>query len=54
MRGVHYGSLYSFLGRTMIDGCNNFIVPKSKEKEIKVHDVSRKYTMLWHQRLGHI
>ena len=54
IRGVCYGILYKFLGRTDIDGCNNSIVPKSKNEERKVPDISRGDTMLWHQRLGHI
>ena len=54
MRGSHYGTMYSLLGRTVIDGCNNSIVPKSKHEESKVLDVSGGDTMLWHQRLGHI
>ena len=42
------------MGRTIIDGCNNTIVPKSKNEESKVPDISGGDTMLWHQRLGHI
>ena len=54
MRGVQCGTLYRMLGRTFIDGCKSSIVPKSKDEESKVPDVSRGDTMLWHQRLGHI
>ena len=54
MRRVLFGSLYNMLGRTAIDGCNISIVPKSKNEETKVPDVSRGDTTLWHQRLGHI
>ena len=51
MRGVQCGALYSMLGRNVIDGCNNSIVPKSKDEESKVPDVSKGDTMSWHQRL---
>ena len=54
MRGVCCATFYKSLGRTIIDGCNNSIVPDSKNEESKVHDVSGGDTMLWHQRLGHI
>ena len=54
MRGVPCGTLYRLLGRTLIDGCNNSIVPKSKDEESKVPGVSGGDTMLWHQILGHI
>ena len=54
MRGVHYGKLYKLLGRTVIDGCNNTIIPKSKDEESKVPNIFGGDTMLWHQRLGHI
>ena len=54
MRGVHCGTLYKLLGRTVIDGCNNTIVPESKNEENKVPNISRGDTMLWHQRQGHI
>ena len=54
MRWVRCGTLYKLLGRTIIDGCNNIIVPESKNEEIKVANVSGGNTMLWHQRLGHI
>ena len=42
------------MGRTVIDGCNNSIVPKSKYEETNVPDVFGGDTMLWHKRLGHI
>ena len=54
MRGVQYGTMYKLLGKTVIDGCNNTIVPESKDEESKVLDVSGGDTMLWHQILGHI
>jgi hypothetical protein len=54
MRGVQYGTLYNILGRTVIDGCNNTIVPESKNEESNVPNVSEGDAMLWHQRLGHI
>ena len=54
MRGDQYGILYKMLRRTIIDGCNNTIVLKSKNEESKVPNVSGGDTMLWHQRLGHI
>ena len=46
--------MYKPLGRIIIDGCNNTIVPESKNEEIKVLDVSGGDTVLWHQTLGHI
>ena len=52
--GIQRGTLYKFLGKTVIDGCNNSIVPESKDEESKGPDVSGGDTMLWHQRLGHI
>ena len=54
MRSVQCGTLYKLLGRTVIDGCNNFIVPESKYEESKVPNVSGGDTMSWYQRLGHI
>ena len=54
MRGIQCGTLYKILGRIVIDGHNNSIVPKSKSEERKVFNVSRGDTILWHQRLGHI
>ena len=54
MMGVQYGTMYKLLGRTIIDGCNNTIVPKRRKEENNVPNVSRGDTMLWHQRLGHI
>ena len=54
MRGVRCGTLYKLLGRTVIDGCDTTITPKSKNEERKVLNVSRGDTMFWHQRLGHI
>ena len=42
------------MGRNVIYGCNNTIVPESKNEEINVPNVSGGDTMLWHQRLGHI
>ena len=54
MRGVQCGNIYKLLGKNAIDGCNNSIVPESKDEESKVPDVFGGDTMLWHQRLGHI
>ena len=54
MRRVQYGTLYKLLGRIVIDGCNNTIVPKSKNEESKVPNVSGGNNMLWHQRLRRI
>ena len=53
-RGFRCGTLYKLLGKTVIDGCNNSLVPKSKNEERKVPNISRGDNMLWHQRLGHI
>jgi len=39
MRGVSCGTLYKLFGRILIDGCNSFIVPKSKAEECKILDV---------------
>ena len=46
--------MYKLLGRTVIDGYNNTIVPESKYEESKVPDVSVGDTMLWHQSIGHV
>ena len=46
MRGVQYGTMYKLLGRIVIDGCNNTSVPKSKDEESKVPNISRGDTML--------
>ena len=54
MMGVQNGTLYKLLRRTVIDGCNNIIVPESKNEQSKVLNVSRGDTMLWHQILRHI
>ena len=54
MRGTQCGTLYKLLGRTVIDGCNNSSIPKSKNENRKVHDVFGGDTMLWNQILGHI
>ena len=54
MRGVEYGTMYKMLGKTIIDGCNNSIVPNRKDEESKVPGISTGDTMLWHQILGHI
>ena len=54
MREVQYVTLYKLLGRVVIDGCNNTIVPEIKNEESNVPDVSGGDAMLWHQRLGHI
>ena len=54
MRGVQYGTLYNMLGIIVIHGCNNTIVPESKDEESKVLDVSGGDTVPWHQRVGHI
>lgn len=51
MGGVWCGTLYKMLGRYVIDGCNNSIVPESKNEERKVLDISGGDIMLWHQRL---
>ena len=37
--GYQCVTLCKMLGRTIIDGCNISIVPKSKNEEIKVVDV---------------
>ena len=54
MRGAQCRTIYKLSGGNVIDGCNNTIVPESKNEESKVPDISRGDTMLWHQRLGHI
>ena len=52
--GSWHGTLYKILGRTFIGGCNSSIVHEIKNEEIKVLDISRGDTMLWHQKLGDI
>ena len=49
--GVRIGILYKLLHSTVIDGCKNYVVPKSGEKHLMV---AREKTMLWHQRLVNI
>ena len=39
--------MYRLLGKTVIHGCNNFIVPKSKDEESKVPNVFGGDSMLW-------
>jgi len=41
------------LGRTIIDGCNNCVVPKVGNQEDITPTISRGNTMIWHQILGH-
>jgi len=38
-------------GSTVIDGCNNSVVPESGAENLVV---SREKSILWHRRLGHI
>ena len=54
MRGAQCGTLYKMLRITVIDGCNNLLIPKSENEEIKVPNLSRGDTMPWHKRLGHM
>ena len=54
MRGFQYGTLYKLLGETVIDECNNTVVPESSNEENNVLEVSGEEAMMWHQRLGHI
>eukprot|EP00253_Pinus_taeda_P017061 PITA_17061 len=49
--GVQIGTLYKLQGSTIIDGCNNSVVPESGAENLVV-SIGR--TMLWHKRLGHI
>eukprot|EP00253_Pinus_taeda_P003732 PITA_03732 len=51
MRGVRIGTLYKLEVSTVIDGCNNSVVPESGAEKLVV---SGEKTMLWHQRRGHI
>lgn len=51
MRGVWIGTLYKLQGRTIVDGCNFYMVPESGAENLVVFGEK---TMLWHQRLGHI
>ena len=32
MQGIRIGTLYKFLGSTVIDGCNSYVVPESGVK----------------------
>ena len=43
--------MYKLQGSTVVDGCNNNVVPKSGAENLVV---SGEKTMLCHQRLGHI
>ena len=54
MRGFQCGSIYRMFGRTVIDGCNNSIVPENKNEERNVRGVSGGDNMLWNQRLSHM
>ena len=54
MRGVPYGTHYKLLGRTIIDECNNYIVPEEGGKDEKTLTASGGKIVIWHQRLGHI
>ena len=54
MRGVWYGTLYKILGSTIIDECNNSIVPKEGGKYEITLNAPRGKEILWHQRLRHI
>ena len=38
MRGVQYGTLYKLLRKTATHGCNNTIVPESRNEENNVPD----------------
>eukprot|EP00253_Pinus_taeda_P036502 PITA_36502 len=51
MWGVQIGTLYKLQGSTVVDGCNNSLVPKSGAENLVV---SGEKIMVWHQRLGHI
>ena len=48
IRGIRIGTLYKLQGSTIVDGCNNSVVPKSGAENLVV---SGEKTMLWHQRL---
>ena len=50
MQGIQTGTLYKLQGRTIVDGCNRFLVPESGVQNLVVFGEK---TMLWHQRLGH-
>jgi hypothetical protein len=54
LRGVRIGSLYKFLGSTISDGCNCFMVLEIGDEEGKTHVLSGEKSMMWHQILGHI
>eukprot|EP00253_Pinus_taeda_P035348 PITA_35348 len=51
LSGVWTGTLYKLQGSTVVDGCNNFVVPESGEENLVV---SGEKTMLRNQGLGHI
>ena len=42
-------TLYKLQGSTVVNGCNNSMVPESGGEDLVV---SKEKTMLWHQRLG--
>ena len=54
LKRVRFGTLYKLQGRTIIDGCNSFIVHDIRVGEERTLTVSREKVMLWHQILGHI
>ena len=43
-----------YLGKTIIDECNNSVVLEEGGKDDKTLTASRGKTMLWHQRMGNI
>lgn len=52
LRGFHIGTLYKLLvRRTISDGCDSFIIPKSGTKEGKNSTTFGERTKLWHQTL---
>jgi hypothetical protein len=54
MRGVHNGTMYKVFKSTIINGCNNFVVPKDENEEEKTHTIFGENIILWHQILGHV
>jgi hypothetical protein len=54
LNGFQIGTLYKWTRKNISDGCNHLIVPDIGAQEEKNTTVSRKKTMLWHQRMGHI
>ena len=54
MREVRHGTMYKLLGSTIINECNNYVVPEGRGKYDRTLTASGGKKMLWHKILGHI